>query len=392
VLFGERVGCAGLVAALVIAYEKVAPWSNVLLTELIFVPLVCFWALRLVKLARDPNPSLRSAAAAGVAGGVATLTRTTLMMGWPPALLLTALGLWRTRRVTRTMAMLVVALLAVISLATLRNWVVARQFVLINAYGTFNMFLANAPTTPVPIAPDHKATYDRLGLDANMQTVVEYARQSPGPFFDLWRRRAAYALGSFSTLVPDTGRSTFYMTVSATALLGVLLLIARPSWLPGRGAASLIPLSLAFAHFAVLAMTFATVYGDRLLLPFYALLAPYVGIVLFALHRGGWNAGPRIMGWAVWVILLGVTVAWFRGRFAQLNVPLLALAVAVWSACVFGVPRQRRLGTLAYGALAVGLCGWVVIHGRADIEHPIRQVLLFIVMTLSAHGFLVARD
>jgi hypothetical protein len=282
-------------------------------------------------------------------------------------------------------------MMAVISLATLRNWVVARQFVLINAYGTFNVALANAPPTPVPVPPEHKATYDRLRLDANMQTVVEYARQSPGPFFDLWRKRALYALGSFSTLSPEAGRSIFYMTVAALAALGGLLLVARPAWLSSPGPAAFIPLSLALAHLAVLVMTFVTVYGDRLLLPFYALLAPYAGIVLFAGHRAVWQVTGRVLGWIIWLALLALTVVWYRGQLPEINVPLLAVAVAVWSACVFGVPRVPRVGALLYGTLALSLCAWIVAHGRADIEHPLRMILLFIVMSLSAHGFLVAR-
>jgi hypothetical protein len=386
-LFGERVGCAGLVAAFVIVYEKVGPWSGVLLTELLFVPLVCFWALQLVKLAIGTNPPARSAAAAGAVGGLATLTRSTLMMGWPFALGLTAISLWPTRRVMKTMTVLVAAMMVVISLATVRNWVVARQFVPINAYGTFNMFLANAPPTPVPIAPEHKAAYERLGLDGNMQTVVEYARRSPGPFFDLWRKRAAYVLGSFATLAPGGGRSIFYMSVSSTALLGLLILILRPAWLPGVSPATFIPLSLALAHGAVLAMTFATVYGDRLLLPFYALLAPYAAIVLFALHRAAWNIAGKGIGWAILAVLLAVAVWWFRGHVPELNVPLLALAVAIWTVCVFGLPRLRRLGVLFYGGAAVIVCIWVAVHGRADIEHAVRMVLLSLVMTISAHGF-----
>lgn len=385
-LFGERAGCAGLVAAFVIVYEKVGPWSGVLLTELLFVPLVCFWALRLVKLATSTNPSARFAAAAGAAGGLATVTRTTLMMGWPLALSLTAWSLWPTRRVVKTMTVLVVAMMAVISLATVRNWVVARQFVLINAYGTFNMFLANAPPIPVPIVPEHKVTYDRLGLDANMQTVVDYARQSPRPFFNLWRKRAAYTLGSFATLVPGGGRSIFYMAVSSMAFLGLLIMILRPATLagpPGITPAAFIPLSLALAHLAVLAMTFATVYGDRLLLPFYALLAPYVAIVLFAaLHTAG-----KGVGWVIWAVLLGVAAWWLRGHLPELNVPLLALAVAIWTVCVFGLPRLPPIGVLIYGGLAAAVCVWVAVHGRADIERAVRMVLLSLVMTVSAYGF-----
>jgi 4-amino-4-deoxy-L-arabinose transferase-like glycosyltransferase len=386
-LFGERVGGAGLVAALVIVYEKVAPRSGMLLTETLFVPLVCILAFLLVRLARSEQPSWRLAAAAGAVGGLATLTRSTLMMGWPPALLLTLISLRPSKRAFKTVALLVVVLMAVISMATIRNWVVARKFVLINAYGSFNLFLANVPQGEIPVPAEHKAEYDRWHLDRHLQMVVEHARQSPGVFFERFRRRAAYAFGAFD----DPGRSVFYTAIWVIALLGLLCLARPPSWVPRAGPASLIPLSLAVMHMAVLIMTFVSVYGDRLLLTFYVLLTPYVAIALFAAHRALWSAAPRIVGWLAWTALLAVTMWWYRGRLLQLNVPLLAVAVAVWSACVFGLARLPRLGALAYGALAVGLSVWIVAYGRADIEHPIRMILLLAVVSLSARGFLVAR-
>jgi len=49
------------------------------------------------------------------------------MLGWPLALSLLAAALRRTKRAGRTMAVFALALMAVISLATVRNWVVARQ-------------------------------------------------------------------------------------------------------------------------------------------------------------------------------------------------------------------------------------------------------------------------
>jgi dolichyl-phosphate-mannose-protein mannosyltransferase len=387
-LFGERVGCAGLIAALVIVYEKVAPWSGVVLSELIFVPLVCVWAFALVRLAAKPDPS--SAALAGIVGGLATLARSTLMLGWPLMLPLLALALHR-RRLVRLAVVVVAAMLAVTFLATARNWVVARRFVLVSTSGSINLSLGNPPPPSLVVPEARKVSYSRLGLDPDVQRVVEYARQSPGPFFEGWRRKAAYSLGSFATLAPDRGRSFFYMAISAIALAGLLVLIARPSWLEGRGPAALIPLALALAHLAGIVIFFPTAYGDRLLLPFYALVAPYVGIALFSAHRVVWNIAAKIMGWVVWTVLLGVTAWWFRGHLPQLNVPLLIVAAAVWSACVFGLPRLARTGALAYSALILGLGLWIVVHGRPDIEHPIRLVMLLIVMSLSAHGFLVAR-
>jgi 4-amino-4-deoxy-L-arabinose transferase-like glycosyltransferase len=285
-LFGERIGCAGLLAAFVIVYEKIAPWNGLLLTESLFVPLVCFWALLLVKVARRTPPSLAAAAGAGAIGGLATLTRSSLMLGWPFALALVAFSLGRTKRMVRIVAVIAAAMLAVTSLATIRNWVVARQFVLVSTYGPLNLFLNNEPPKSMVTPPEHKAAYERLGLDPFAQLVVEYARQSPRVFFDAWRKRALYALGWSATLVPPRTWSLFYMLAWQAALVGVVIMLARPSIVPELPAdrpLSLIPLVLAVTHWAVLITMDA---GDRQLLTIYALLAPYIAIVVFLVYQG----------------------------------------------------------------------------------------------------------
>lgn len=376
-LFGEPVGSAGLLAGFVIAYEKVGPRSGVVLGELLFVPLVCLWALLLVRLAKRAQPSLWSAAAAGAVGGLATLTRSTLMLGWALALPLVAFSL-----AGRTVVVLAVALMAVTSLATVRNWVVAREFVLVSSSGSINLLIGNQPSRPVVVPAGRKATYERLGFDPNVQIVVEYARQLPRTFFDGWRRKAAYALGSFATLAPDAGRSAFYMGISLVAAIGVLLLTARPSWLRGAGPTSLIPLSLALAHFTVVVIVFPTVYGDRLLLPFYALLAPYVGIAAFGAHRAFWRlAGPRT-GVGMWLALFALCAWRFMGGAPGIDVPVVTIAVLVWGLCVCGVPRLPAPAAAVYSAIAIGLCIWAAVRGTSGVEEAARLDGLFVAAAL----------
>lgn len=386
---GERVGCAGLLASLVIVYVKVAPWSGTLLSELLFIPLVCLAVLRLVKLATDPQPSFRSAAVAGAVGGLATLTRTTLMLGWPVSLTLVAISLRPTKRAARTMAMIGIAMLAVISMATMRNWVVARQFVLINNYGSFNLFLANQPATPVVVSAEHKSTYDRLNLDGHTQSVIEYARQSPRLFFEAWRQRAAYALGSFETIVPGEGWSAFYIATWSLALVGVVMLATGRLGLPGLSLPALIPLSIALAHFGVLVMTFATVYADRLLLPFYVLLTPYVGIAVFGVHWAVCHVTGARSGLVMWLVVCGVCVVPLLGGATGLSESVVALFALGWAVCVFGVPRLQRPAAIVYGGLAAGLFTWAAIDGTAGAQSLVRMDLLLLIMTIGSSALLV---
>jgi len=132
--------------------------------------------------------------------------------------------------------------------------------------------------------------YVKLGFDPYVQMVVEYARQSPALFREGLRKKAAFALGWFGALRPGTPASTFYIAAWAAALGGVLLIAIGPLWLPRAGSAALIPLALALSHLAVLVVVFPSVYGDRLLLPFYALLAPYIGIAGAAIAEPAFRA------------------------------------------------------------------------------------------------------
>lgn len=377
-LFGEPVGSAGLLAGIVVAYEKVGPWSGVMLSELLFLPLVCVWALLLVRLAKTEQPSLWSAGAAGAVGGLATLTRSPLMLGSALALPLVALSLARTKRAGRIVVVLAVTLMAFTSLATVRNWVVAREFVLVSSSGSINLVIGNEPPRPVVVPAWRRATYERFGFDPNVQTVVEYARQLPRAFLDGWRRKAAYTLGSFATLAPEAGRSAFYMGLSLIAAIGVLLLTARPSWLRGAGPASLIPMSLALAHFAVLVVIFPTVYGDRLLLPFYGLLVPYVGIAAFGAHRAFWRLAGPMTGVVMWLALFGLCAWRLVGGAPEIDVPVVTIAVLVWGLCVYGVPRLPASAAAVYGTLAIGLCIWSAVRGTAGVEQAVRLDGLFL--------------
>lgn len=298
------------------------------------------------------------------------------------ALPILALSLPRTKRVGTIIVALAVALVGVTSLATIRNWVVARQFVPVSSSGSINLRIGNEPPTPVVVPAERKAVYERLGFDANVQVVVEYARQSPRAFLDGLRRKAAYALGSFSTLAPNGGRSVFYMSVSALALVGVLLLIARPSWLRRAGLASFLPLSLAIAHVVVLVVVFPTTYGDRLLLPFYALLAPYVGLAVFAAHSAVWRlAGPR-SALVLWAALVGLCVWRLLGGAPELPESVVAIAMLAWGLCVFGVPRLPAPAAVVYGGLAVGLFAWAAVNGTANLQAMVRMDLLLLMMVL----------
>lgn len=277
-LFDDAVGVAGLVVATVIVYEKVGPWSGFLLSEVLFIPLVCAWTYLLVRIALRHQGS---AIAAGVVGGLATLTRSTLVLGWPAVLAALVFALKRRR--WATLVPVVAAMLAVASLATVRNWVVARAFVPIASSGPVNLYIGNQPPVPLATTPQDRVVYERLGFSPYTQMVADYIRQQPRAFLAGLARKAKFTLGWFDAMEPGAGRSIFYVAAWAMALIGSLL--AGRAISPGTGWAATIPMSLALSHFAGVVMIFPNSYGDRLILPFYALLTPYVGLAVFIAYR-----------------------------------------------------------------------------------------------------------
>jgi hypothetical protein len=381
VLFDERVGLAGLLAAIVVVYTKLAVWSGVLLTETLFVPLVCIWAYLLVRLATARSVKWRHAALAGAIGGLATLTRSTLVVAWVVALPVLFFALaGHGRRRWPVLAALIATMLAVVSLATLRNWVVARELVPIAASGSANLFIGNDPKVKLVVPPAHKAAYDRFGLDPYAQMVVEHARQLPASFLDGLRRKALYTLGWFDRLIPAAGRSTFYIVVWALAIAGVFLMRAAGSTMPFVALG--IPLAVAASHFAVVVAIFPHVYGDRLILPFYVLLIPYVAVALAAAAQAVSGAGVD----APAAVLLGIaalaavwTVAPHRIGF-DFHVSVMAVAFV---GAVLG--RREWPCALAWicAVVAAALTTTLLLDPSAAAATELRRQLAFVAVVVS---------
>lgn len=367
-LFGERTGFVGLVTAAVVVYAKFASLAGVLLSEALFVPLVCAWAFALVRLAHTAEPSRRQVIATGIAGGVATLTRSTLLLGWIAVLPALAAALWRTRRRWSTLALVASAMCLVVSLATMRNWIVAREFVPINNSGSLNLSIGNQPTFKLaPTPPGRMATYTRLRLDANTQDVAEYACQAPGMFLDGIRRKALFTLGWFESLVPGAGRSDLYIGEWAAAVVSVGLLLAGlvPSAVSLTVAA--LPLLLALSYFAAVVIIFPNGYGDRFIFPFYALLVPYVAMALAAAYRFVRSVGALLIPYVAVALAAAYRLARSVGARATASqtLPLAAILLLAVELRLIFTAGMVQLDSLRYVHLARNLADGVPV-GTAE--------------------------
>ena len=279
-LFGPRAGWIALGGGGAFLYIKVGPWTHIPLSETLFVPLLVGWVALLVCTPANGTSAPR-AAAAGIVGGLATLTRSTLLLAWPPMLLLWGASLRAGRR--RMMTALLIPMIAVVGMATLRNWIVADRFVLVASSLGANLAMGNLRTHPLePIPAARRITYERLGLDDNVRTVIEFAVQAPGEFAQGLGNKALYTIGFFRlSRLPggDNMRTSWlYVGMWALALAGVAR-IARGSP-PVRNAAIWLPATAALGHFVFMVLVIPFGYSDRLILPLYPLLIPYAAFAL----------------------------------------------------------------------------------------------------------------
>jgi len=375
IAFDEKVGLAALVTGVAVAYQKLAGWSGVLLTEVLFTPFVAWWAYLLVRLgavAREPDAGTRPTRLAiltGVVGAFATLTRSSLLSGWVFALPLVALAIPRRRVRLSVLAVAVFAMLAVTSLATMRNWVVAHKLVLITSEGAQAVFLGNPPPALDDAPPAVKAWYARLNFDPRVEKVAEFARQQPRQFTAGLVRKGVYTLGWFGTMLDGAPTSHFYIAVWVCALAGVCLLPwIRPASLP----LALVPLALAASHFVAMVLIMPQVYVDRTIVPMYLLLIPFAALPIAALGRIGVSALRGREAAAVVVILLAATVFKLLGWLPGVDFDVLTVALLVAAVCLAGLPSVNTAPLLVYAVYEAALLFAVFWSPSADSAAALR--------------------
>lgn len=327
--FGSRAGWIAVVAGGLFTYAKLGRWSDVVLAEPLFTPILAAWVWTLVRLATEPASSGRLVLA-GILGGTATLTRSTLLMAWPVILPVW----WRSvqEKRTRRLAVLLASMIAVVGLATLRNWIVADRFVPVATSFGINFYLGNQPTRPLAPPPSGRsAFYDTLGLEQGVRNVVEFAIQAPDAFARGLVNKALYSVGFFGWSGLPGGIATSWLYVGIWVL--AIVAVARMTRTPDRwGPAVWLPAAGALTHFAAVVLVFPHGYTDRLIVPLYPLLIPYAAYALEPLPPVIVRAATRLQ------LAFEAAGNWVRRRAVPVVAPVL---------------RQRRNWLyLAYAAAA----------------------------------------
>src|SRR5262249_24698118 len=156
-----------------------------------------------------------------------TLARSTLLLAWLPAAMALALRGERDRRQAAGVAaqMFLVAIV-VVSTATIRNWIVARQFVLVTSSGSVKLYLGNTPSPRAPAFLDRQSPRT-VQEDPFISRTVDYARAAPREFLaGLWRK-ALYAAGWFSILHDDERPQLMLLAAWIAAVPGLFVVLRR---------------------------------------------------------------------------------------------------------------------------------------------------------------------
>jgi len=241
------------------------------LNESLYVPLLVASAWWLMRACRDQRPG--TAMVAGITAGLATVTRSTVLLGWAAAWPAAWLAMKGARHRTVIVATIAATCLAIFSLITVRNWIVAGVFAPSSTELGITLLGGNEVPPGVTIDPAPRAAlYRRLGISEFTSIVIEYAITAPGQFAFGLGRKALFALGFYEPYAPGWGYSPVYIAVWTSAVWGLLLAVRRSdSWLVAT-----LPALVAITQYVALVIVYPK--GERLIVPIHTLLVPYACI------------------------------------------------------------------------------------------------------------------
>lgn len=288
--------------------------SRILLSEnLAFVTFPIAGLLTVIFLQK---PSALTGLAAGIAFGLAVLTRSYLILGFPLMIVLGYMALRganaNAREAAASLGAVVLGVASVLGLVAARNYIVAGVPSIIPASGPANLVFGNRPSVPLDLSTvSNNPIYNALHLSSEMREVLEYARQQPRAFTaQLWSK-LRYTLGWYRALDASLGiawsrlalwaATIAYIVQLAASRLAAVITLGKGSIF--RALESNILASLAVLNLAVVQVMTLTLlspapgYGTRVVRPIYVLLVPFGGWAMAAVFdraKAHWSKYGRL--------------------------------------------------------------------------------------------------
>ena len=274
----DRAWMAALPIATAFVWWKFSIISAQPLNESLYVPLLVISTASLIRLVDDPLTG--RAIWTGAISGLTAITRSTVLVGWLVAWPAAWLALKGTAARSRVLAAVIVSFLAVLSLVSMRNWIVARVPSPIPTEGAITLLGGNEPPPGLEVPPARRPMYDRFGISDVAAPVFEYAIQQPRLFAINLGKKAVFVLGFYEPYVPGWGYSPVYILTWTSALAGLWLAVRRRN---GSIWPILIPALIALTQYIAIVVVYPK--GERLVVPIHTLLIPYsAAAVWFALN------------------------------------------------------------------------------------------------------------
>jgi 4-amino-4-deoxy-L-arabinose transferase-like glycosyltransferase len=327
---------AALLSGLLLAvYPLHVYYTDILLPTVlvVFLNLLLLWSL--LRAAEAPSPA--NAAACGLVLGLATLAKSNALLLLPAY---GAVWLWLDRDRPRRLRLLwcgafAAAALAVISPATLHNWLVSEHFVLVTTSTGRNLWKGNGPIANGTHPLGHQDR-SRAGLGRRLAGAVdpeeaaeesgdyvgrtlEYVREHPAETARLLLKK----LVLFSNAVELGVRDQFYFARDHSRLLRLPVAYA---WVAPLGLVGALwawrprsPMLFLHVLLAVQVLSFVAVF----VLARYRLVAVTCLIVFASALLGAWLDAARAGRWrslapqAGLVLVLGVLVNWPLAEFPK---------------------------------------------------------------------------
>ena len=274
----ERVWKVALPIAALFMWWKFSVIAAQPLNESLYVPLLVMTTAALMHTCLQPR--LRAALASGVLGGLTTITRSTVLLSWLVVWPACWLALKGTPRRHAVVAAIAASTLAVFSLITIRNWIVADVFAPTSTELGITLLGGNEVPPGVTIDLTARAPfYRRFRISDHTATVIEYAITAPGLFARQLGRKALFALGFYEPYAPGWGYSPVYIAVWTTAIAGAIIALKRAA----QPIPVLLPALIAITQFAAVVIVYPK--GERLIVPIYTLLVPYSAVTAWYLSQ-----------------------------------------------------------------------------------------------------------
>lgn len=229
-------------------------------------------------------------ACAGVAGGLGAITRPTMMLFLPVAVIVIALFKLLARRYTEGLAaaaLLIVCWMAAIAPITYRNWVMSGRPVLITEGQAMTFIQYNLPTEN----SEENIKYEQ-GFHGTMTSTIRVLLwilwEHPAETLRNWGIKAAFSLGMVHWM--GSGARAVHPELILTSVLYIasifLLRQARslPAWLIH---------GFVFTHLTALLLSIPSNYGYRLILPMYVVMVIFVGALVVDMINRWARRSPR---------------------------------------------------------------------------------------------------